>query len=102
MPKRSCAARITTLGADILQQTNGHNHAVNPTTTRLDEIKSKLGKRAREEVTPVPTLYNEALVELSTAQMLLQLHLLLNSNHLCTEVDKRGSLHSLKQELRLI
>ena len=30
------------------------------------EIKSKLRKRAREEVTPVPTLYNEALVELST------------------------------------
>ena len=30
------AARITTLGADILQQTNGHNHAVNPTTTRVD------------------------------------------------------------------
>ena len=30
------------------------------------EMKSKLRKRAREEVTPVPTLYNEALVELST------------------------------------
>ena len=74
--KRSCAARITTLGTDILQQTNGHTHAVNPATTqveeiksattRVEEIKSKLRKRAREEVTPVPTLYNEALVELST------------------------------------
>ena len=32
----------------------------------MEEIKSKLRKRAREEVTPVPTLYNEALVELST------------------------------------
>ena len=37
-------------------------------TTRVEEIKSKLRKRAREEVTPVPTLYNEALVELSTQQ----------------------------------
>ena len=35
-------------------------------TLRVEEIKSKLRKRAREEVTPVPTLYNEALVELST------------------------------------
>ena len=64
--KRSCAARITTLGTDILQQTNGHTHAVNPATTQVEEIKSKLRKRAREEVIPVPTLYNEALVELST------------------------------------
>ena len=35
-------------------------------TLQVEEIKSKLRKRAREEVTPVPTLYNEALVELST------------------------------------
>ena len=54
--KRSSAARITTHGADILQQTHEHNHAVN----------SKLRKRAREKVTPVPALCNEALVELST------------------------------------
>ena len=64
--KRSCAARITTLGTDMLQQMNGHNHAVNLAATRVEEIKSKLRKRAREEVTPVPTLYNEALVELRT------------------------------------
>ena len=32
----------------------------------MEEIKSELRKRAREEVTPVLTLYNEALVELST------------------------------------
>ena len=41
-------------------------HVVNPTTTRVEEIKSELRKRAIQEVTPVPTLYNEALVELST------------------------------------
>ena len=60
--KRSCAARTTSLGTDMLQQTNGHNHPVNPPTTRVEEIKSKLRKRAREEVSPVPTLYNEELV----------------------------------------
>ena len=38
----------------------------NLTTTRVEEIKSELRKRAREEVTPVPTLYSEALVELNT------------------------------------
>ena len=32
----------------------------------MEEIKSELRKRAREEVIPVPTLYSEALVELST------------------------------------
>ena len=49
--RRSCAARITTLGIDMLQQTNGHNHAVNPATTRVEEIKSKLRKRAIPETT---------------------------------------------------
>ena len=42
------------------------HHAVNPATTRVKEINSKLSKRAREEMTPAPTLYNEALVEIST------------------------------------
>ena len=56
--KKSCAARMTTLGTDILQQTNGHTHAVNPATTQVEEIKRKLRMSAREKVTPVPTLYN--------------------------------------------
>ena len=32
----------------------------------MEETKSKLRKSAKEEVTPVPTQYNEELVELST------------------------------------
>ena len=51
-----CCYRITTIGEDILQQTNGHNHAVDPTTTRVEEIKSKLGKRAREDLFPICTM----------------------------------------------
>ena len=62
MPQETCSARTTSLGTDMLQQTNGHNHAVNPATTHVEEIKSKLRKRAIEEVSPVPTLYNEELV----------------------------------------
>ena len=46
--KRPCAARITTWHR---QQTNGHNHAVNPATTQVEEIKSKLRKRAIPETT---------------------------------------------------
>ena len=33
MPQETCAARTTSLGTDMLQQTNGHNHADNPATT---------------------------------------------------------------------
>lgn len=66
--KRSCPARITTDGEQLLQQTNGHNHPVDPVELRVEEIKSKLRKRAREEVVPIPAIYNDALVELSTQQ----------------------------------
>ena len=66
--KRSCPARITTQGSDILTQTRGHNHAVDPTDIKVETIKSNLRKRVREEVTPVPRIYNEAVVQLSTEE----------------------------------
>ena len=49
--KRSCAARITIVYTWHRQQTNGHNHAVNPATTQVEEVKSKLRKRAISETT---------------------------------------------------
>lgn len=64
--KRSCPARITTMEDQLLTQTNGHNHPVNPTELRVEQIKSKLRKRAREEVAPVQAIYSDALVDLST------------------------------------
>ena len=57
---RTCAARITTHDtADMLQQTDGHTHAIPAhSSNHLSEgDNSKLKKRAREEVTPVQTLY---------------------------------------------
>ena len=39
------------LGSLHLAQTNGHNHAVNPATTQVEEVKSKLRKRAIPETT---------------------------------------------------
>ena len=52
---------LAALCTDMPQQTNGHNHAVNLATTRVEEIMKKLRKRARKEVTPVPNLYNDIL-----------------------------------------
>jgi hypothetical protein len=63
--KRSCPARITTQDSELLAQTNGHIHQVDPTEVRVEEIKSNLRKRVKE-FTPVPHIYNEALTELST------------------------------------
>ena len=64
--KRSCPARVITQGSDLLTQTNGHNHPVDPIEVREEEIKSNLRKRVRDKLTPVPRIYNVALVELST------------------------------------
>ena len=66
--KRSCPARVTTQGSELLAQTNGHNHPVDPTEVRVEEIKTNLRKKVREEFTPVPRIYNEALIELSTQE----------------------------------
>ena len=60
--RHSCPARITTQGDEPLQQTNGHNHAVDPTESRMEQIKSNLRKRAREEVGPVPAIYERSLM----------------------------------------
>ena len=44
--KRTCPARVTTQGEELLQQTNGHNHAVDETDSRVEQIRSNLRKRA--------------------------------------------------------
>ena len=62
--KGSCPARITTNGDQLLQQTNEHNHPVDPVELCVEEIKSKVCKQEREEVVPIPAMYNDALVEL--------------------------------------
>ena len=38
--RRSYPTRITTQGDELLQQTNGHNHAVDPTESHMEQIKS--------------------------------------------------------------
>ena len=43
-----------------------HNHAVDETDSHLEQIRSNLRKRAREEVAPIPSIYNDVLIELSS------------------------------------
>ena len=55
--KRPCPVRITMLGDQLLQQTNGHNHPpVNPTELRVEQIKNNLRKKVRKEVAPLPAI----------------------------------------------
>ena len=64
--KRICPARITTEGNEVLQQTNGHSHPVDGVEAEVERVKHNLRNRAREEVTPIPTIYNDALVDIAT------------------------------------
>ena len=76
--KRTCSARVTTQVAWYLARgrgynsgrgtpsTDGHNHAVDETDSRVEQLRSNLRKRAREEVVPIPLIYNDALIELSS------------------------------------
>ena len=64
--KRICPARITTEGNEVLQQTNGHSHPVDEVEAEVERVKHNLRKRAQEEVTPILTIYNDALVDIAT------------------------------------
>ena len=64
--KRVCPARITTDGNQVLQQTNGHSHPVDGVEAEVERVKHELRKRAQEEVTPIPAIYNDTLVDIAT------------------------------------
>ena len=69
MHKRTCPARITTEGDDFKQQTAPHNHAVDVVDTQGKAIQSDMRKRAREETTPVPAIYNDHMIHLSKPKL---------------------------------
>ena len=64
--KRSFPARLTSEGVEVTQQTNGHNHAIDGVEAQVEGVKHNLRKRAREEVTPIPSIYNDTLVDIAT------------------------------------
>ena len=35
---------------------------------KIEKVKDKLRKRARDEITPIPTIYNDVLVDIATAR----------------------------------
>ena len=63
--KRNCPARLTSEGVEVTQQTNGHNHAIDGVDAQVERVKHILRKRAREEVTPILSIYNDALVDIA-------------------------------------
>ena len=64
--KRSCLARLTSDGDEVTQQTNGYNHAIDGVEAQVERVKHNLRKQAREEVTPIQSIYNDALVDIAT------------------------------------
>ena len=64
--KRSCPARFTSEGVEVTQQTNGRNHAIHGVEAQVERVKHNLRKRAQEEVTPILSIYNDALVDIAT------------------------------------
>ena len=44
--KKSCQARITTEGDEVLQQTNGHNHPEDGVQAKVERVKHGLRKQA--------------------------------------------------------
>jgi len=63
--KRTSPVRITTEGNDLKQQTAPHNHAVDVVDTQVKAVQSDMRKRAREEITPVPAIYDDHLIKLN-------------------------------------
>ena len=55
-------ARVTTEGNEVVRQTNGHNHPVEPVGTQVERVKHGLQRRARE-VTPIPSVNTDTLVD---------------------------------------
>ena len=41
-------------------------HGIDGVETQVERVKHNLRKRAREEVTPIPSIYNDALVDIAT------------------------------------
>ena len=64
--KRSCPARLTSEGVKVTQQTNGHNHVIDGVEAQMERVKHNLRKQAQEEVTSIPSIYNDALVDIVT------------------------------------
>ena len=63
---RSCSGRVITDTNDQLVTCNDkHIHPPKATETAVEMVKERMKKRAKEETTPVPRIYHEALQEVA-------------------------------------
>ena len=62
--KRSCPARLTSEGDEVIQQTNGHNHAIDGVEAQVERVNHNL--RSGLEKRSHPSIYNDALVDIAT------------------------------------
>ncbi len=58
---RSCPGRTITNGGQLEKTSGEHHHPPNPSGNKVEEIKSRMRKRAREETRSIPTIYNDVL-----------------------------------------
>ena len=42
------------------------DHAVDGFEAEVERVKDRLRKRAREEITPIPAIYNDAIVDIAS------------------------------------
>lgn len=61
----NCRARICTTN-NLLTHVgeHAHNHEINAFKRQVEEVKSRIRKRAREELTPLPTIYDDEVTAL--------------------------------------
>jgi len=63
---RSCPARIRTVNNVPVAPNSEHNHNADPGKIVASQIMTNVKKRCREEIKPVPQIYNEELSKLRT------------------------------------
>ena len=64
-----CCGRAVTDSSDQLVSCNQqHTHPLATAETALEKVKEKMKKRAKEETTPIPKIYHEALQEVAQSE----------------------------------
>lgn len=61
---RGCHSTINTLNSIPTKIARNHNHQPDPTKLKVESILQTMKDRSRDELTPIPTIYEEELVKL--------------------------------------
>ena len=63
---RQCSAQLILQNSALIEQTGDHSHLVDRCDGIVEKLKSSMKKRALEEVTQIPSIYNDTLVDIAT------------------------------------